>query len=204
LPLGIARNKLDEFRRQCNGQIVRDNEEELVFRVIRPRNLWQQCVGRQPGLEICLKLNPSRTSNATNIEVRVQIKAFGCSSKRGTELLSEMGEVLVQSIRTCLQVNSERRNQERLRWNHTLHVRPILADGKRGDAIECSGKDISLNGIGFYVPNALPTTEIWIELPANEHTPAVSVPGSIVRVQRRSDGWYDVGALFLNTAILPQ
>jgi serine/threonine protein kinase len=203
LPLGTARSKLEEFRRQCNGHIVRGEEDELVFKVVRPRNIWQQCLGRQPGLEVHLKLSRPRGPSATPIQVSVQIKPFGCTAARAAELLKEMAPMLVDSIRTSLQVDAEKRTQERLLWNHVLQVRPIFADGKRGDAIECQGKDISLNGIGFYVPHALPTTEVWIELPANEHTPAVSVPASIVRVQRRGDGFYDVGALFLNTAIVP-
>ena len=71
------------------------------------------------------------------------------------------------------------------------------ADGTMGEAIECQGKDISLSGIGFYLPRELPTPRICIKLPRTAQTPAVSAPASIVRVQRCGAGWYEVGALFL-------
>ena len=96
-----------------------------------------------------------------------------------------------------MQANSLRRTQERLAWHYPLEVCSVAADGTMGEAIECQGKDISLSGIGFYLPRELPTPRICIKLSRTAQTPAVSAPASIVRVQRCGAGWYEVGALFL-------
>jgi hypothetical protein len=131
----------------------------------------------------------------------VQIKPLGCSRKHGAKLLKELGELLVEGIRACLQVTGERRTQDRLIWQQPLVVRSIDRDGHPGEAIQCRGKDISLFGIGFYLPHALPTTQVCVDLPTNSLPPTVTVAASIVRVQRCGDGWYEVGALFLQPTL---
>ena len=68
----------------------------------------------------------------------------------------------------------------------------------------CQGKDISLNGIGFYLPGQLPTTQVLLHLPQTPQTPEVSVPARIVRVQGCGDGWYEVGAILLHEEAAPR
>jgi serine/threonine protein kinase len=197
IPLGTARQKLEEFRHQCHAEKVREDDKTLIFHIDRPRNLWQQCTGRQPGLEVEVYLARPRTPSATPIDVTVQIRPYGCGQKNGASLLRGTGSVVLDSIRNCLQVNTERRTQERLIWHKPLGIRPVLPNGALGDLIECQGKDISLSGIGLYLPQTLPTTQIFVHLPAGTGTETFPVPASIVRVQRCGDGWYDVGALFI-------
>jgi serine/threonine protein kinase len=198
LPIGTARLKLEEFRQQCQARAVREDEHNLVFRIVRPRNFWQQCTGRQPGLEVHVQLDRPSPVAPAPIDVRVQIRPYDCSRKHGEQLLREMASLLLESVRSCLQVNSERRQTaERLIWHQRLFVRPIYPDGKIGEPIECKGKDISLSGIGFYLPRPLPTTQIFLDLPASSGVAPATIPASIVRVQRCGDDWYDVGALFL-------
>ena len=87
--------------------------------------------------------------------------------------------------------------EERLVWQQTLPVRCILADGTLGEVIDCKGKDISANGIGFFLPRPLPTTLVSIDVPTDGDPSSVTVQANIVRVQRCGNGWYEVGALFL-------
>jgi serine/threonine protein kinase len=197
IPLGTARLKLEEFCQQCRGEKVREEERTLVFRVDRPRNLWQQCAGKQPGLEVEVHLHRPRTPSATPIDVTVQIRPYGCGHKNAASLLKGTGSVILESLRTCLQITAERRLQERLIWHKPVGIRAVLPNGALGEIIECQGKDISLSGIGFYLPQTLPTTQIFIHLPTGTGAGTFPVPASIVRVQRCGDGWYDVGALFL-------
>jgi serine/threonine protein kinase len=195
LPLGSARIQLEALCRECDARVIRREEGELVFQIIRPRNFWQQCLGRQPGLEVQIRLTPPRAAPSP-IEVRVQIASFGCGRKHGAQIVQEIGPVVLQSLRTCLQADAEQRTQERFIWHQPLTVRPVLPDGGLGEVIDCRGKDLSRNGIGFYLPRALPTTQVYVELPATGDAPSVTIPARIVRVQRCGDGWYDVGALF--------
>ena len=197
LPLGTARQRLEEFAQQCGAQVIRQDEEDLVLHIIRPRSFWQQCLGRQPGLELRIHLARPRLPAATPIEVTLQIATFDCRRKHGAQLLKELGLLLLESVRTALQVTAERRIEDRLVWQQTLPVRSILGDGTLGEVIDCKGKDISVNGIGFYLPRPLPTTLVSIDVPTNSEPSTLTVQANIVRVQRCGNGWYEVGALFL-------
>jgi hypothetical protein len=135
---------------------------------------------------------------AAPTEVTIAIQPFGCGREHGAGLLKDLGRLLLESLRTYLQVNPERRIQERLIWPHPLLVCPLV-EGRPGERIECQGKDISLSGVGFYLPCQLPTPRIRVELTAGGQEP-VQVPASIARVQRCGESWFEVGALFLPTA----
>jgi len=84
-----------------------------------------------------------------------------------------------------------------LLWNHPLQVCFVYDDGSIGAPVECHGKDISLNGIGFYLPGELPTTEVRLHLPQTSQTPEMIVPARVVRSQGCGDGWFEVGAILL-------
>jgi hypothetical protein len=144
-----------------------------------------------------VKLARAKTSAPT--EVTVQIQPFGCGPATGSQLLKDMGALLLESLRSYLQVNPERRLQERLLWPHPLLVRALLDDGTRGEAIEGQGKDISLNGVGFYLPEQLPTQRVQVEL-GGYGQPTVSLPAVVARVQRCGESWFEVGALFAPNA----
>jgi serine/threonine protein kinase len=201
VPLGTARLKLDAFRQQWYGQLVREDEDASLFHVNLPKRFWQQWIGRQPGLEVRVGLARQHALAATPIDVTVEIRPFRCTKKRGAQLLEEMGLSLLEGLRTTLLVGAEKRVQDRLLWPHALQVRPVLADGSLGEAVVCRGKDISLSGIGFYLPHELPTADVRIELPATGQTPALSVPATLVRAKPFPDGWYEVGALFRLSAL---
>lgn len=196
LPLGSARLKLESFYHQWYGQLIRDDERGCGFTVNMPRSFWAQWIGRQPALEVQVILDRPNPMAATPIEVAVQVRALGCSKKRITQLLQEMGPSLLDSLRTHLLVNSEKRMQNRLLWPHPLKVQPLYPHGKKGAVIECQGKDLSTTGIGFFLPHELDTSEVLIELPSSVHPPAISVPATLVRAKRCADGTYEVGALF--------
>lgn len=196
LPLGSARLKLDAFGQQWYAQLRRDDEQGCVFHISMPANFWRQWIGRQPGLEVQIRLSRVQALSATPIEVAVEIHAFRCSKKRGHQLLTEMGPPILDSLRNHLLVNSEKRLHDRLLWPHPVVIRPLSGDGKAGEPVQCQGKDISLSGIGFYLPEEIETSEIVIELPNTLHPPSIPVPASLVRAKRCTDGWYEVGALF--------
>jgi hypothetical protein len=127
----------------------------------------------------------------------VQACPHDCGRDQALQLARETAPLLLDSARLALQAGPRRRTQERHPWGHPLKVHPISGDGTAGDLIECPGKDLSANGIGFYLPRTLPTLQVCVHLPATATTPAAAVPASIVRVQPCPDGSYEVGALFL-------
>src|SRR5207302_1818186 len=102
----------------------------------------------------------------------------GCEKEAGAKLLREMGLPLLDSLRAQLLVNSEKAAQERLAWDRPLQVRALYPDGRQGQVVNCRGKDISLSGIGFYLPGALDASEVLIDLPSSNHPPALAVPAT--------------------------
>ena len=196
LPLGSARLKLESFCQKWFGHMSKDQGNRCVMHLNMPVTFWKRWLGRQPGLELRINLTRVHARSATPIEVGVRIRPFHCTQKRGRQLLQEMGASVLESLREHLLVNSEKRIRDRILWPHPLKVCPLYADGKKGDTIQCTGKDISQTGIGFYLPDELDTSEVLIQLPNSIHPPAISVPATLVRAKRCADGWYEVGALF--------
>jgi len=196
LPMGLARKKLDEFRKQWSGQPVRDEEQAYAFLLNVATSFWGRCFGRQSGLLVQVQFSRPHALSATPIDVTAQLRPLHCAKKQGKQLLDERSGTLLDSLRTCLLVNSEKRTQDRLLWPHRLHVCPLDQEGNEGPPIECRGKDISLSGLGFYLPHELETSEVCIKLATGRHPPTLSIPATLVRAKRCADGWYEVGALF--------
>jgi serine/threonine protein kinase len=196
LPLGAARVKLDAFRQQANGLLLRDEGESYDFHLTTPTNFWQQWMGRQPGLDVRVQLTKPHALSATPIDVTATVKAVRCGQKKAAQLVGDIGANLLDGLRAFLLVNSEKRTQDRLLWPHLVQVCSVDSDGTMGPAIVCRGKDISLSGIGFYLPQELATSHVLISMSTSPHTPPITIPATLVRAQRCADGWYDVGALF--------
>ena len=103
----------------------------------------------------------------------------------------QKGQTLV-----VLLCGGDKRTQDRVNFPCPLRIFPVHADGAKEDAVECRGKDLSQNGIGFYLPHELTTSEVLVELPSMSRPPKVLLPAILVRAKPSTDGWYEVGALF--------
>jgi serine/threonine protein kinase len=206
LPAAL-RGKLEALRQQWNGQVIRADGDGIVLHVSRPLSFWQRWLGRQAGLELSLRL-AGRTDGT---DIHVTIRPTGCGPEQGAQLVKGVGPLLLTSICTTLQVTAERRGQDRVAWKYPVAVRFVLANRHLSAPVSCTGKDISLTGMGFYLPPELPTSQIVLQIspPAqlvargSDETPrgraleSLEVPASIVRVQRCGADRYEVGARFL-------
>ncbi len=196
LSMGEARSKLNEYRTKRDARLVLDTLREYIFQVDLPTKRWESWVGKKPALEIKVSLAKRHAFAATPIDVAVTLFPVGCSQKRGKSALEDVGLEILEEIRSYIVPKAEKRRGDRFLWSHPLEVCPLEADGTVGDPIVCRGKDLSLTGIGFYMPRKLETAEVFIKLPPTEQTQGIEIPATLVRAKRRSDGWYEVGALF--------
>jgi hypothetical protein len=198
LEADAIRSRLDGFREHWRGTLLHSGERDFAFRMKTPPTLWQRWTGRQPALEVRVRLGGGRAAGTQGLtEVRVSVQPRDCGPEQSAELLKVVGPLLVESARGYLQVNAADRREERLTWNYPLQVCSVGADGAAGRPVECQGKDISLNGIGFYLPGELPTTLLLLHLPQTPQTPAMSVRAKVVRVQNCGEGWFEVGAVLV-------
>jgi serine/threonine protein kinase len=209
LTANVIRQRLEGFRQQWQGEVVSADDRQLVFRMPTPRNFWQRWTGKQPGVQVSLRIGTPEVAAPegvqTRTEVRMDLEPQNCTREQNAELLRVVGPLLVESVRTHLRLNPRGRMQERTAWHHPFELCSVLADGSLGPPVECQGKDISLNGIGFYLPGqVVPSSHVRLRLPKTEQTPRMLVPARIVRVQGCGDGWYEVGAVLLPPDELPE
>jgi hypothetical protein len=196
LALRPACAKLDSFCAQCFGQMIREDERGRGFTVPMPSSSWSQWSGRQPALEVHIVLDRVERLAPLPIEIAAELRALGCGKQGGARLLREMGLPLLDSLRAHILVHSEKPAQERLSWTPSFKVRALYADGRQGEMLDCRGKDISLSGIGFFLPRELDASEVLIDFPSANQPAAISIPATLVRARRCPDGTYEVGALF--------
>jgi hypothetical protein len=94
-----------------------------------------------------------------------------------------------------LQLQSERRSEERLPYLESIEVHPVLSSGELGQPLVGQAKDISNRGMGLYLPCRPPTSCIFLQICA-PHYPPVRVPAQIVRTVPCADGRFEVGTRF--------
>ena len=199
--------RLDGFRQQWSAELVSGEALAVVYKMQTPSSFGQRWSGKQPAIEIRLQITPPDMTAPDGVQLRTELRMDlhprDCSPEQGGQVLGAVGPLLVESVRAHLQVNPRGRAQDRMVWHHPIQLCSMLPDGTQGPAIECQGKDLSLNGIGFYLPGQLPSSSVMLHLPHTPQTPRVSMPARIVRVQGCGDGWYEVGAILLPPDELP-
>lgn len=200
LSAGDARARVEHFQAQWNAEMLGDEDTSFLFHIALLGNLWQESHGRQPRLEVQVRLRDALSASGAPTEVGVHIRPVECSPEQEARFLHDMGNLLFESLQAHLQAVPQRRAEERLPWHYALQLRIAHADGRPDELIECQGKDISLNGIGFYTPREPHATQVSLSLPPSPQTPRVTMAATIVRVQRCGAGWYEVGAILLSSA----
>lgn len=196
LPLGAAHERMQTLCQHLAARMIRQDEASCVMHLDLPKSFWQQWWGQQPKLELQVEMARVNLMSATPIEIKTQVRALHCSRAKAAAVLENMGSEIFDQLQQHLLVNSEKRTKDRLLWPHTVKVIPIDSHGRQEEAVECRGKDLSQTGVGFYLPHDLGTSEVLIELPNPDGGAPVMIPGTLVRVKRCADGWYEVGALF--------
>jgi hypothetical protein len=92
---------------------------------------------------------------------------------------------------------SERRGQERLLWAHPVEVCFQRPDSPAGKTLICQAKDISMTGMGLYLPSAAAGAQLIVKLTTPSHPEPLELTGVCVRVVRCGADWYEAGVLFL-------
>jgi serine/threonine protein kinase len=188
--------KLDGFRQQWNANRLKSEDDRHVYQVRTPGNLWQRCLGQSPGLEVEIRLSwPRLSAQLTCIDI--QVAPVSCNGDKAGQLLDELGRVLVESLRNYLQAHPERRASERLRFEQSVKVFPVLEDQELGEPVVTQARDLSLGGIGLLLPCQLPTQEVCVQLtPQISVSPPILIPSRIVYSGIGADGRLEAGVRF--------
>jgi hypothetical protein len=196
MPLGAAQERLQQFSRENDAKIVRQDDARCTLHIALPRGFWRRCWGGEPKLELNIEMVRVNFRSATPIEIRTKISAVDCFKHEAVSVYEHFGAEIFSRLQQHLLVNADKRTADRLLWPHPIKIYPLDQDGRQEEPVECRGKDLAHTGIAFYLPHDLRTCEVLIELPNPNGQGPVKIPATLVRVKRCADGWYDVGALF--------
>ncbi len=184
---------LETFRKQWAGQLVRTGKDSAVFQVRAPKGFWKRLFGRAPAVQVELQWTHSRPPAVPFPEVLVHVRGQEKGKAADLELLRRLGSNLLESLRTLLQGHPERRTQDRRLWTRPVQAIFLGPEGQPTEPIECFGKDVSLNGMGLYVPRAVPGSEVQLSFTMRGRPEPVTLAGKCVRVQPCGEDWYEVG-----------
>ena len=115
---------------------------------------------------------------------KIRLEAVGGTV--GEKLLQELGPVLLQSLRSFLQVNPEQDSQERRAIDQPLLLYPVLGNLEVGEVLHAPGRDISPGDLGFLM-EVEPTVElVYVQLGATPPLADYAVPGATSSAADRS------------------
>jgi PilZ domain len=112
-------------------------------------------------------------------------------------LLRQIGPVILESLRALVQTHPERRGQERRQWTGSVEATFLLPDGNLTNPIIAHGKDISMTGMGLYIPCVVPGSDVQLGVQTASRPKPVQLSGKCVRVQRCNDDLYEAGILIV-------
>jgi len=191
-----ARAGFETFRRQWNAEVVHEEENSLVFQIPFPGCFWKRWLEGTRGLLVEVRWALPGPVSAMCPELTVRIRCSDKKNRAEQRLLSDVGPLILDSLRSHVEAYPERRTQERVAWPHSLRATFLLAENTSKETIEGKGKDLSLGGMGLYLPRAFAGSQVQLELLRPSRSESIVLYGNCVRVQLCSDGWFEAGVLF--------
>ncbi len=194
---GTTLLKLAGFRDEWGIETVEESPDHFHYRVDLTRGRFLgRLLGNQPVLEISGDMVPPPNRHTVMTRVDLRINVSGCPEKQRTQMLKKTAPVMIESLRTTLHAGPERREHPRWSFPGPLTLAPL--DGSAPDnPWIAEGKDISLGGLGFYLPMEPTTAYLTVQLQSTDEVDPLAIPVHIVRVHPCQDGRWDVGVRFL-------
>jgi serine/threonine protein kinase len=194
LPATGARTSFESFRRQWNAQVLAEADNALQLQVRLPGSFWQRWLGGLTTLAVDLRWARPEGTGRADLAVRI---AAAERCKVDDDLLRQVAPLLLDSLRSQLEAHPERRGRKRLPWRHPVRATFQVDGDQWSEPIDGEGKDISLTGMGLYLPRVLPGPQVRLDFTTPTRPEGVQLCGNCVRVQRCPDGRYQAGVSFL-------
>jgi hypothetical protein len=188
--------KLAGFCEQWKADVREATGDKVLFRVRLQSSFWKRCLGRQPALEVDVRVTPQRTLAGQN-NVHVRVSPADCGIDEGGAALERMGPQILDSLRTHLQAGPERRSHVRFGLAQSVRVCPVERGNRLGEAVMAQTKDISLGGMALWLPFKPTHPHLVIRLARPAREAQVPVLAKIVHTHPHDDGRHEVGVQFL-------
>jgi serine/threonine protein kinase len=187
------RLKLDTFRQQWGADLVQAEGDVCVLRIYEVGSVWRRCFGGRSGLEVYVQLEAGDATDIGLCDVVVRVHPFG----RGRALQrAELGPLLLESLRACLQAEPEPPGGQRWPCRQPLRVYPVLPDMELGEPLDGWGRDLGPGGLTFLATQAPPAEFVYLHLNPSPASEALAVLGRVVRSHPADEGGYRVEAVF--------
>jgi hypothetical protein len=185
--------KFEGFRQEWNACVARADDQFVAFRIGTPGTTLIDLPRPGPTFVVEVQWSPGEGMDA---EVDVRLRPTVAPGADERDIVQELAGNVVHSLRQHLVGRGDRRAQDRVFWPHPVRVAFLLGEGQVGKPVPCVGKDLSLTGIGLYLPTGVPTHQVQLQLASPADTPPVTVNGTIVRIHRCSHRLFEVGVRF--------
>jgi serine/threonine protein kinase len=195
LPSHNTAQAFEGFRKRWNAQVTRGDKDSLTLLIGMPTRFWKRLFARPPGLFMDLHWVPARPPGVPLPEITVYIRAADKGARSQVSLLRQIGPALMESLRAYLQEHPERRLQERRLWTGSVKASFLLPNGTFSETVIAHGKDVSLTGMGLYLPCVVPGSDVQLCVNTVSRQAPVRVSGKCVRVQRCGEDLYEAGIL---------
>jgi hypothetical protein len=153
--------------------------------------------GAWPSLRVEVACLFPQDTKVSLVEVVVRITTQDCGQRKAVDLLERIGPTLLDSVRSFLQADADRRGEERLPFEQAVQVYPVYDDQGVGDPIAGQGRDISLHGMCVYLPSKPVTPQVCLQFTWSSDAPPLTLLAKVLTAQECPDGRQAVGLCFL-------
>ncbi len=189
--------KLDAFRDQWCADVKSAKSGTYVLQVPIRGSVIERFFGAWPSLEIELRCLFPQDATVGLAEIAVTIKPVGCGQRRGADLLERVGPTLLASLRSFVKVDDDRRAEERMPFAYPIQVYPVDENQKIGDPIDGHGRDISLHGMGVFLPTLPTAPQVCLQFTWSSSTTPMTLLAKVMSAQACPGGGYVIGMFFL-------
>jgi serine/threonine protein kinase len=193
----LVKLKLNGFCEQWRAERVDVRDNTYVYVVPIRGSMIERFFGAWPSLRVEVSCLFSPDTKASLVEVLVRISPQDCGQRKAVELLERVGPALVESVRSFLQADADRRGEERLPFEQPVQVFLVSGDETVGEPITGQSRDISLHGMSVYLPGQPSTPQVYLQINWCSDAPPLTTLANVVSTQECPDGRHVVGLCFV-------
>lgn len=182
MPQEGVRPLFEAFCGRWRGKVMDAGETRLTFTVAGTGSFWRRWRGQVPTLTVEVSWQPATPPDSLQPEIRARVTGR-CARGDEQALLRELAPTLLDDLRTSVQATPDRRTGKRILFARSLQASLVLDTEDALHHIEAQGKDLSLTGVGLFLPAIQVGTLVQINLCSATRPRPVVLAGTCVRAR---------------------
>lgn len=194
LPRQNVRDLFLQFCANWKGKVKSGSETSLTFEIPAVVSFWKRWMGQVPTLTVELTWHPATPPASLQPEIRACILG-PCLRGEEQALLRELAPTLMDNLRTSVQAVPDRRGEKRVLFTRPLKASLVIDTDDALHHVEAQGKDLSLTGVGLFLPQIQKGAMVQINLVSPTRSQPVILAGTCVRTRPVDDERFEAGFL---------